>query len=1243
MGKIYKNTKHNFLALFVVLSGLLSAQVDVSSGGPVTTYSTVNDAFTAINAGTHTGVITINITGNTSEPTTPVALSANGVGSASYSSIRLQPTTQATISGAPVSGRAILEFNGSDSVLINGDISGGSIGRDLMIVNTNTTSTTASAVIRFIGTTTAPALGCRDVQIKNCIIMGNVNPSSTSPGTNIVGILAGGGTGATFATATTAGNNFDKFLIENNEVKRCYYGLIIAGNTAITTNADTLVIRKNQIGSSNATEYNLYRGVYLANCLAAKIIDNTIFNQIALNGTSIAAIDITGSAAVASNDSIVRNTIYGIHMPSTGGWGAYGINIAAGNNHTMVNNVIYDITTTNYSNTSTTYNAFGIRLSSGTGHKLYYNSINMYGNYSYASNTTCAAAALVVTATGVNGLDIKNNIFNNKITSNAATKRFYAVWFPAAYNFGTTNLDNNAYMVSGVASSHYVGAIGTTLYSTMPLWRTAVQASNPLCDINSIPPANGNAPFIADNNLMINNNTISLIESGATVIPGLGLPNTDYLLNNRPKSGINPNLNPDMGAYEFDGIQDYLDVGVTAILKPLVAASKCYNGTDTIKIRVKNNYTNNLDMSVRNIPLKVTVSGPNPAVYTLTLTSGILAGNATLDTTITLNYNLSKTGVYTFKAFTELPSDASQSNDTTFLVITKKPLFDVTALPNDSVCRGDTIALNTQVNSAFNVGSGTITNSSTSYPAPYGNWYESAKHQFLFLASELSAAGLTAGNINGISFNATALNGTDPLTNFNIAIATTTMSAITAFQTTGFTTYYNSPSYVPVVGANNHVFSTPFVWNGTDNIIIETCFDNAGLGFSGNVSISQSTTPFTSSVWYRADATPGLCAMNNITGTMSQRPNIVFDQPVTMTYNWGPATNLSSTSVSNPTVNGLFNTTVYTLTLTNVSSGCIARDTINLYVKPTPVPALGNDTLLCTTPYILGSNTAASSYVWSNSATTSSISVTLPGTYWVKGMNSNGCIGSDTINITIGNKPIVTLGPDTAFCQGSSIVLHAGNSPGTYLWNTSATTNTINVTIAGTYSVTVTDPSSCKTSDIINVTVKSKPTVALTFTGQTVFCPNESGRVLNEGTPSGGMYIGAGVSGGNVFNANQAGNGTYIILYNYTASNGCSNIAKDTLKVNNCGVGLEELADNVGLNVYPNPNNGEFTIEINTTTEVEGKIKVLAIDSRLVFEDVVNGNGLITKTVNIGQLSDGIYYLRLETKGAVKTYKVLKQ
>ena len=51
----------------------------------------------------------------------------------------------------------------------------------------------------------------------------------------------------------------------------------------------------------------------------------------------------------------------------------------------------------------------------------------------------------------------------------------------------------------------------------------------------------------------------------------------------------------------------------------------------------------------------------------------------------------------------------------------------------------------------------------------------------------------------------------------------------------------------------------------------------------------------------------------------------------------------------------------------------------------------------------------------------------------------------------------------------------------------------------------------------------------------------------------------------------------------------------------------------------------------------------MSIDGKLIYTEMISGNGLITKSINISDLADGIYYLRIETKTTIKTYKVLKQ
>jgi hypothetical protein len=551
MRKMYKlNVMMLFIAFFFIPTASLLSQISLtaSSGTATGTFTTISAAFAAINAGTHTGNIVISVNGNTTEPAAPVYLGASGVSTASYTSLIIKPSVVATISGAPSAGSAVINFNGSDNVTIDGSVTNGGTTKDLTIQNTNAATILNTACIRLLGWTTG-GMGVTNMVIKNNIIIGNTpgnNGTSGSTNTTSYGIYAGSNT-LTTMSSTTAGANYDNITVENNEVKKAYFGIHFYGGVAPNTN-DNLMIKNNTVGSTVLTEQIGFKGINMYQTLTSLIEGNTIFNIKATSSTNPAAIEIGGTAS--SDNTVSKNRIEAIYSEATGGWGAYGVNLLGGNNHRIINNVITDLHTINYSATSTTYNAFGIRITAGTGHKIYYNSINIFGNLTIGTNQTAASAALCVTVTSVTGLDIKNNIFSNKTTSSVATQEHSAVWFPANYVFQTTTLNNNYYGVPTDAY-HFIGKVGITagtgLYAGLASWQAISQVNNATNDNQSRPITNLPAPFTSNLNLTIPTGTITAIESGAIEISSLGLPNTDFLGATRPGTG---GTAPDMGAYE---------------------------------------------------------------------------------------------------------------------------------------------------------------------------------------------------------------------------------------------------------------------------------------------------------------------------------------------------------------------------------------------------------------------------------------------------------------------------------------------------------------------------------------------------------------------------------------------------------------------------------------------------------------------------------------------------------------------
>ncbi|MBI3500660.1 MAG: PKD domain-containing protein [Bacteroidetes bacterium] len=188
------------------------------------------------------------------------------------------------------------------------------------------------------------------------------------------------------------------------------------------------------------------------------------------------------------------------------------------------------------------------------------------------------------------------------------------------------------------------------------------------------------------------------------------------------------------------------------------------------------------------------------------------------------------------------------------------------------------------------IGTGTNFNNSAAYPAPYGNFYWGARHQILIRASEMTAAGMAAGNITALAFQVQTPAGT-PLTSFTIRMKTTPSASVNSnFDNIGFVTVYGPQTFTDASGWNNHTFSTPFAWNGTSNILIETCFDNNS--WTQNAQMNYSTTSYNSVLYFFQDMNPNICSAPSGNSSMN-RPNIKF----TYTPN-GPPT---SQFTANPT------------------------------------------------------------------------------------------------------------------------------------------------------------------------------------------------------------------------------------------------------------------------------------------------------------------------------------------------------
>ena len=199
-------------------------------------------------------------------------------------------------------------------------------------------------------------------------------------------------------------------------------------------------------------------------------------------------------------------------------------------------------------------------------------------------------------------------------------------------------------------------------------------------------------------------------------------------------------------------------------------------------------------------------------------------------------------------------------------------------------------------------------------------------------------------------------------------------------------------------------------------------------------------------------------------------------------YAWSPATGLSCTTCPNPIATPA-TTTRYHVTITDSTIGCTVVDSVNVAIISGPTPPFGNDTSICfTDSVILHAGAGGTSYVWSvPTAHDSILVVRTGGTYSVTITSATGCVTSDTITINQRTTLPVNLGNDTALCIGSSLTLDASQLFAHYAWSTSATDTleTVTVNTTNNYSVTVTDPNGCLSSDTIHVAFNPVPVVNL--------------------------------------------------------------------------------------------------------------------------------------------------------------------
>lgn len=395
--------------------------------------------------------------------------------------------------------------------------------------------------------------------------------------------------------------------------------------------------------------------------------------------------------------------------------------------------------------------------------------------------------------------------------------------------------------------------------------------------------------------------------------------------------------------YSWSDGQDVIATSQTKVVNPTVTTTY----TVTVKDACGNQTTSSVTVNVNPLPVvSIAEAGPitlcSPATQTLTANTN--AANATyqwsnaagnISGATGISYTATVSGAYKVTVTDGVTGCVNTSAPVT-VTINPLPSPVVLSPTSAAICEGSSTVLNASslISESATIGTGTVSNVVTT---PYkGNW-GGTRVQMLYTKAELNAMGIQGGSsINSVGFKITSYTGPYTFNNFTIKMKHTSASTLTSTFETAATTVFGPTNYVLAAGTvpfnTNHTLNTPFVWNGTSNLIVEFCFsnNNSGGGSVKNADVA-STTKSGSTVYSSTDNITTNCSSSSGT-TSGTRPNITLGYQSNVPITWSPATGLSATTGNSVTANPT-ETTTYTATATN-SYGCTTQSNVTVTVSP---------------------------------------------------------------------------------------------------------------------------------------------------------------------------------------------------------------------------------------------------------------------------------------------------------------------
>ena len=559
---------------------------------------------------------------------------------------------------------------------------------------------------------------------------------------------------------------------------------------------------------------------------------------------------------------------------------------------------------------------------------------------------------------------------------------------------------------------------------------------------------------------------------------------------------------------------------------------------------------------------------------------------------------------------------------------------------------------------AVQIGTGVLTNTTST---PYKVFWGGSKTQALYTAAELSSLGLIGGS-SIASIGHVILSGVPLLmNNYSVSVGFVSDATLgTTFIAGATNIVLNNVAFTPSTGAGNidYTLTTPIVWDGVSNLLVETCFNNNDGGGSGTNSLSvQSSTVATGLNLYRTnDFTPNLCTNPGAPVGTTTRPNLRISVLGQVATTWLPITNLyTDAAATTPYTTGTSATTVYfkstsaasvlnyTATATSVA-GCTRVATVPVTVYQTAAPTglqfyqfcpTGGATVTSMNPVVNG--TSIKWYSVSTGGTALSPTTPLTQGYFWASQTLNGCESPTRFLVfAISNATAApSSSPSQQFCNSATVANLTAN--GTAIqWYVAATGGSALASTAalasGTYYVSQTSGGCESPRTAVSVTVNAVPAPTGAAT-QSLSSLLTLGDIVVTGSNITWYASAANAASGTspLSSTQLIANTTY---YATQTINGCRSTASLAVTITTLA---NQDFDMTQFTYYPNPVIDLLNISYSQDMT---SVKVFNMVGQQLMSKVLNAN---TTQIDMSRYANGAYFIQVTTENAMKTVRVIKK